>query len=133
MRYLESDGMCAMVHTRYVCDPETEATTMACTCLWNCTKSAPSYNSVWGATIWRERPVGRPHLRYKDICKQDLQPIELGAKEWETLSKDWDVRRYKVSQDVKEAENRHVSSVRENRPMRKEGQYDSTAFGGSAI
>ena len=83
---------------------------------------------LYGELQSGERPVGRPRLRYKDLCKQDLQVTELGTREWETLAKDRDVWRYQVSQGIKVAENRRISSAKEKRRRRKEGQYDSTAF-----
>ena len=66
--------------------------------------------------------MGKPPLRYMDICKQDLPLTELGTKEWETLTKDRDVWRYQVSQGIKEVENRRVSSAKEKSRRRKEGQ-----------
>ena len=40
--------------------------------------------------IWRtgnrKRPIGRPQLRIKDVCKRDLQALSINTDSWEVTA-----------------------------------------------
>ena len=50
--------------------------------------------------IWwtgdRERPTGQPHLRFKDVCKRDLQALGINTDSWEVAATDRDAWRHTV-------------------------------------
>ena len=35
-----------------------------------------------------KRTTGRPHLRYKDVCKRDMKALDINTKSWEALASD---------------------------------------------
>ena len=41
---------------------------------------------LFGELTQGTRPKGRPQLRYKDVCKRDLQALRVGLKTWEALA-----------------------------------------------
>ena len=41
---------------------------------------------LYGELVQGKHPRGRPQLRYKDICKQDLKALEMDLNRWETLT-----------------------------------------------
>ena len=43
---------------------------------------------LYGELAEGKRPVGRPQLRFKDICKRDLKSLNIDTNSWETLTKD---------------------------------------------
>ena len=83
---------------------------------------------LYGELQAGERPVGRPRLRYKDVCKKDLQLTGIGVKEWASLAMEREAWRHLVSGGVKEAESKRVSLAKEKRRRRKEGQQLASGF-----
>jgi len=41
-----------------------------------------------------KRPTGRPQLRFKDVCKQDLQALGTNTDSWEVTATDRDAWRH---------------------------------------
>ena len=85
---------------------------------------------LYGELQAEKRPVDRPRLRYKDICKQDLQLTGIGTKEWASLAMEREAWRHLVSGGVKEAESKRVSLAKEKRRRGKEGQQLASGFVG---
>ena len=50
------------------------------------------------------RRVGRPQLRFKDVCKRDMKGAQINADTWEALAKDRDIWHHKVKEGVHSAE-----------------------------
>ncbi|KAH3835826.1 hypothetical protein DPMN_109192 [Dreissena polymorpha] len=44
--------------------------------------------SSYGELVSCMRSAGRPHLRYKEICKRDLKAIDINPSTWEALAKE---------------------------------------------
>ena len=43
---------------------------------------------LYGELVEGKRPVGRPKLRYKDICKRDLKALDINLDTWEDAATD---------------------------------------------
>ena len=43
---------------------------------------------LYGELVQGKRPVGRPKLRYKDICKRDLKALNIDLDTWEAAASD---------------------------------------------
>ena len=44
---------------------------------------------LYGELEFGLRPVGRPKLRFKDVCKRDMLASGLPTDSWETHAADW--------------------------------------------
>ena len=51
-----------------------------------------------------KRSVGRPRLRYKDVCKRDLKSLNVDIDEWEKLTDDRNKWRSLISKRLQERE-----------------------------
>ena len=38
---------------------------------------------LYGELTCGKRTSGRPHLRYKDVCKRDMKALDINTKSWE--------------------------------------------------
>ena len=65
--------------------------------------------------------MGRPRLRFKDVCKLYIHLTGIGLKEWESLVKDHVEWHHIVSGGVKEAKGKQVSLAKERRQRRRKG------------
>ena len=84
---------------------------------------------LYGELASGVRPAGRPLLRFKDVCKQDLLEAGIDKQHWQRFAMDRDEWRQRVTDGVKEAEGKRVTLQREKRKTRKEMQdQPSTAF-----
>ena len=43
---------------------------------------------LYGQLATGTRPVGRPHLRFKDVCKRDMKSMGIGVDNWEDCAND---------------------------------------------
>ena len=43
---------------------------------------------LYGELAEGSRPVGRPRLRYKDICKRDIKLSDIDVNKWESYAGD---------------------------------------------
>ena len=76
-----------------------------------------------------KRTTGRPLLRYKDVCKQDLAETGIGTKRWQQCALDRDNWREAVTDGVKKAEEKRQALRKDKRRKRKEAQLQpSTDF-----
>ena len=70
---------------------------------------------LFGELAMGRRPVGRPALRFKDVCKRDLKLTDINTGSWESLAEDRSGWRQAVQAGVKRGEEK-----RNNRWKRKE-------------
>ena len=66
-----------------------------------------------------QRSIGRPKLRFKDVCKQDLKLANIDLKFWEGLSRDRDGWRATVKCSVKRIKEQWRQQREEQRQKRK--------------
>ena len=66
------------------------------------------------------RRVGRPQLRFKDVCKRDMKGAQINADTWEALAKDRDTWHHKVKEGVHSAEQTARNQVASKGAARKE-------------
>ena len=43
---------------------------------------------LYGELMKGKRNTGRPHLRYKDVCKRDMKALDMNPESWEELASD---------------------------------------------
>ena len=68
------------------------------------------------------RPVGRPALRYKDVCMRDLKLTDINLDSWEKLADDRDGWRHAVRGGVRSGEEKRNLQLEDKRTKRKERQ-----------
>ena len=68
------------------------------------------------------RPVGRPALRYKDVCKRDLKLTDINPDSWEKLADDRDGWRHAVRDGVSRGKVKKNLQLEDKRSKRKERQ-----------
>ena len=66
------------------------------------------------------RPVGRPHLRFKDVCKRDMKQSEIEADKWECYAGDRTKWRSIVREGVVCAEKKRRAEQEVKRMRRKQ-------------
>lgn len=66
------------------------------------------------------RRVGRPQLRFKDVCKRDMKGAQINADTWEALAKDRDTWHHKVKEGVHSAEQTARNQMASKGAARKE-------------
>ena len=82
---------------------------------------------------WK-RPTGRPQLRFKDVCKRDLQALDINRDSWEVTAIDRDVWRHTVKLGLLQYDETQRVNVEEKRIRKKTVCLTSrptTAFIGS--
>ena len=55
---------------------------------------------LYGKLATGKRPTGRPQLRFKDVCKRDLQALGINTDSWEVTATDRDAWRHTVKSGV---------------------------------
>ena len=55
---------------------------------------------LYGELATGKRPTGRPQLRFKDVCKRDLQVLGINTDSWEVTATDRDAWRHTVKVGV---------------------------------
>ena len=76
----------------------------------------------YGQIATGTRARGRPHLRFKDVCKRDLRSAEMNMKEWEDQTTDRGQWRQAVRNGTAKAEDKLRQNAEEKRCRRKEKQ-----------
>ena len=66
------------------------------------------------------RRVGRPLLRFKDVCKRDLRCAQVDASSWENVAQDRAAWRHSVKEEVYRAEETIGTHAARQRAARKE-------------
>ena len=70
---------------------------------------------LYGALVTRKRPTGRPQLRFKDVCKRDLQALGINADSWEVTATDRNVWRHTVKLGLSQYEETQRVKAEEKR------------------
>ena len=76
------------------------------------------YGELWEGA----RHVGRPLLRFKDVCKRDLRLAEFNPNTWEVLAQDRAAWRHSVKEGALRAETKARAEATIKRAARKERQ-----------
>ena len=74
---------------------------------------------LYGELAVGSRPIGRPMLRFKDVCKRDLKAAKIDPNTWETAAKDRSSWRLAVKKGTREAEDRRKEKWQQKRERRK--------------
>ena len=78
---------------------------------------------LYGELSTGKRTVGRPHLRYKDVCKRDLNALGIDTNRWETIAADRQAWKRSVNEGLKSGEAKIRQQADEKRTKRKESQH----------
>ena len=78
---------------------------------------------LYGELASGKRSTGRPHLRFKDVCKRDMKAMEMETNGWETLAADRASWKQAVSSGLKRSEAKLRESAEDRRTKRKERQH----------
>ena len=66
-----------------------------------------------------KRPTGRPQLRFKDVCKRDLQALGINTDSWEVTATDRDAWRHTVKVGLSQYEETQQLKAEEKRLYKK--------------
>ena len=77
---------------------------------------------LYGELVCGSRAVGRPVLRFKDVCRRDLKTGGIDDMHWEAQARDRDKWRACIKSCVKKAETRRRQQQDEKRLRRKQRQ-----------
>ncbi len=77
---------------------------------------------LYGELAEGSRLIGRPRLRYKDICKKDMKLSDINIDTWESRAKDRSAWHFVVRQGVQKAEETRIKNLATKRVKRKEKQ-----------
>ena len=80
---------------------------------------------LYGQLADGSRPLGRPHLRFRDVCKRDLENTGIGPKNWEKLASNRSQWRNVVYRGMERAEKDRRVKAAEKRERRKEKNLSS--------
>ena len=75
---------------------------------------------LYGQLALGTRRVGRPSLRFKDVCMRDMKTCDLPVHSWETLAKDRDGWREQVRKGTICLEQKRSKLAAETRAHRKQ-------------
>ena len=78
-------------------------------------------DNLYGELALGRRTIGRPHLRYKDVCVRDMKAVDIDTMSWEGLA---DVRtkwRSALKQQPNTGEDKLMTAAADKRARRKEG------------
>ncbi|XP_038062349.1 uncharacterized protein LOC119732818 [Patiria miniata] len=74
---------------------------------------------LYGELSSGSRPIGRPNLRFKDVCKRDMRQAGIDPNSWEEAAQDRSAWRQTVAAGIHRAEERRTSLLQEKRQRRK--------------
>ncbi|KAJ8333488.1 hypothetical protein SKAU_G00414960 [Synaphobranchus kaupii] len=66
------------------------------------------------------RPVGRPFLRYKDVCKRDMKASDINPTSWEALAADHSKWRQVMKTGMLRSDQKRVEQWEEKRKRRRQ-------------
>ena len=70
---------------------------------------------LYGEMATGKIPTGRPQLRFKDVCKRDLQALGINTDSWEGTAADRDAWRHTVKLGLSQnEETRRVKAEEKN-------------------
>ena len=70
---------------------------------------------LYGELATGKRPTGRPQLRFKDVCKRDLQALGINTDSWEVTATDRDAWRHTVKVGLSQYEETQRVKAEEKR------------------
>ena len=74
---------------------------------------------LYGELREGSRPVGRPHLRFRDVCKRDMKAADIDSDDWERMAEDRHLWRVEVNEGMKRAETTRCEQHAARRERRK--------------
>ena len=74
---------------------------------------------LYGQLATGTRPVGRPHLRFKDVCKRDMKSMGIGVDNWEENANDRASWRQAIWKRIQKSETVLNQPAAERRARRK--------------
>ena len=74
---------------------------------------------LYGELASGKRSVGRPQLRYKDVCKRDLKALDINIQCWEDMAADRNSWRSTLQRQLKAGEEQIQTLAEEKRAKRK--------------
>ena len=77
---------------------------------------------LYGEIAEAKRPVGRPKLRFKDVCKRDLKAMGMPADSWEAMAANRVVWRSIIHEGVKFHDKGWFNQLAKKREKRKCGR-----------
>ena len=84
---------------------------------------------LYGELREGSRPTGRPHLRFKDVCKRDMKAASIDPNTWECSADNRKCWRAAVREGMKRAELSRNNKLAEKRARRKAASHTgSTSF-----
>ena len=75
---------------------------------------------LYGELATGSRPAGRPVLRYKDVCKQDMKTGNINPADWEATTADRSSWRLTVKADIQTSELKREEQWEEKRQHRQQ-------------
>ena len=75
---------------------------------------------LYGELALGKRPIGRPQLRFKDVCKRDLKVLGINTDTWEAVASDRAAWKHTVQDSLAQLEEDNTQRAREKRRQRKE-------------
>ena len=74
---------------------------------------------LYGELVSGKRTVGRPQLRFKDVCKRDMKALDINTETWEDTAADRSRWRSVLRKQLKYGEERILAAAEEKRVRRK--------------
>ena len=74
---------------------------------------------LYGELATEKRPTGRPQLRFKDVCKRDLQALGINTEPWEVTATDRDAWKHTVKLGLSQYEETQRIKAEEKRLHKK--------------
>ena len=75
-----------------------------------------------------KRAVGRPKLRFKDICKNSMEDFSIDCNDWENLASDRSAWRSSLRTAAKNYDNVLLNKLIQKRQTRKDGGQNNTSL-----
>ncbi len=82
---------------------------------------------LYGELAEGSRLIGRPRLRYKDICKKDMKLSDINIGTWESRAEDRSAWHFVVRQGVQKAEETRIKNLATKRV--EEGKATAASAG----
>ena len=75
---------------------------------------------LYGELAEGQRSIGRPQLRYMDVCKRDMKALDISVNSWEALAADRTSWRSTLHKQLQAGEEKLSVAAAEKRARRKE-------------
>ena len=76
--------------------------------------------------------TGRPHLRYKDVCRRDLQVLDMDVNSWEKLAEDRSSWRQALTSRL-EAGKRNLQQAADENPLKRKSRANQSQILPSSV